>query len=165
MRKKILPFVTTYHPALQNLKNILMSKWHLIQDQPLPREKYEPPIISCKRAKSLGEILVRTKLLGHVSHYHELMSRIWPFNTFHFAIDLKSRFNALSTCEWQLYPQGCWELLWLVQPHRPVFGSVKLALIKYEKSFVLRHMKSDEGLLESLHVAIWLISGKKNKTK
>ena len=29
VRKKILPFVTTYHLALQNLKNILMSKWHL----------------------------------------------------------------------------------------------------------------------------------------
>ena len=32
------------------------------------------------------------------------MSRVW--NTFHFAIDLKSRFNGRSTCEWQLYPQG-----------------------------------------------------------
>ena len=29
--------------------------------------------------------------------YHTYTS--WPFNTFHFAIDLKSRFNALSTCE------------------------------------------------------------------
>ena len=37
VRKKNLPFVTTYHPALQNPKNILMSKWHLIQDQPLLR--------------------------------------------------------------------------------------------------------------------------------
>ena len=62
VQKKILPFVTTYHPALQNLKNILMSKWHLIQDQPLPREIYEPPIISYKRAKSLGDILVGAKL-------------------------------------------------------------------------------------------------------
>ena len=63
VRKKILPFVTTYHPALQNLKNILMSKWHLIQDQPLLREIYnEPPIISYKRAKSLGDILIRAKL-------------------------------------------------------------------------------------------------------
>ena len=43
-------------------------------------------------------------------------------------------------------PKGPWELLWLVQAHRPVFGSVKLAPIKYEKSFVPRHMKSDEGL-------------------
>ena len=57
VRKKILPFVTTYHPALPNLKNILMSKWHLIQDQPLLREIYnEPPNISYKRAKSLGDI-------------------------------------------------------------------------------------------------------------
>ena len=31
--------------------------------------------------------------------YHELMSRIWPLNTFHFAIDHMSCFNALSTCE------------------------------------------------------------------
>ena len=55
----------TYHPALPNLKNILMSKWHLIQNQPLLREIYnEPPIISYKRAKPLGDtcILVRTKL-------------------------------------------------------------------------------------------------------
>ena len=33
-RKKILPFVTQYHPTLPNLKNILMGKWHLIQNQP-----------------------------------------------------------------------------------------------------------------------------------
>ena len=30
VRKKILPFVARYHPALPDLKNILMSKWHLI---------------------------------------------------------------------------------------------------------------------------------------
>ena len=63
VRKKILPFVTTYHPALPNLKNILMSKWHLIQDQPLLREIYnKPPIISYKRAKSLADNLIRAKL-------------------------------------------------------------------------------------------------------
>ena len=39
VRKKILP--------LPNLENILMSKWHLIQDKSLLREIYnEPPIIS-----------------------------------------------------------------------------------------------------------------------
>ena len=42
--------------------------------------------------------------------------------------------------------RGPWELLWMVQAHRPVFGSVKLAPINYEKSFVPRLMKSDEGL-------------------
>ena len=40
-RKSALPFVTTYHPALPNFKNILMSKWYLIKNQPLPREIYK----------------------------------------------------------------------------------------------------------------------------
>jgi len=39
--KKILPFVTTYHPAVPNFKNILMSKWHLIKNQPLLEEIYK----------------------------------------------------------------------------------------------------------------------------
>ena len=34
-RKRILPFVTEYRPSVPNLKNILMSKWHLIENQPL----------------------------------------------------------------------------------------------------------------------------------
>ena len=45
--KKILPFVTQYHPALPNLKDTLMGKWHLIENQPQLREIFkEPPIIS-----------------------------------------------------------------------------------------------------------------------
>ena len=61
--EKILPFVTQYHPAVPNLKNILMSKWHLIQNQSSLRAIYkEPPIISYKRGKSLKDILVRSKL-------------------------------------------------------------------------------------------------------
>jgi len=63
VRKKILPFVTTYHPAFSNLKNILMTKWHLIQNQPLLREIFkEPPLISYEKGKSLRDILVRAKL-------------------------------------------------------------------------------------------------------
>ena len=55
-----LPRTTLAYP---NLKNILTSQWQLVQDQPLLREIYnEPPIISYKRAKSLGDILVRAKL-------------------------------------------------------------------------------------------------------
>ena len=34
-RKQIFPFVTTYHPSVCNLKNILMLNWDLIQNQPL----------------------------------------------------------------------------------------------------------------------------------
>ena len=49
-----------------------MSKWHLIQDQPLLREIYnEPPIISYKRAKPLGDILVRA---NYKVTYHTITS-------------------------------------------------------------------------------------------
>ena len=62
-RKKILPFVTQYHPALPNLKNILMGKWHLIQNQPyLKNIVKEPPLISYHKRKSLKDTLVRAKL-------------------------------------------------------------------------------------------------------
>ena len=53
----------------RTFRKILMSKWHLTQDQPLQREIYnEPPIISYKRAKSLGGILVRAKLPVSYTH-------------------------------------------------------------------------------------------------
>ena len=62
-KKKILPFVTQYHPALPNLKNILMGKWHLIQNQTHLKEIFqEPPILSYRKGKSLKDILVRAKL-------------------------------------------------------------------------------------------------------
>ena len=62
-RKKILPFVTQYHPALPNLKDTLMGKWHLIVNQPQLRNIFkEPPIISYRKGKSLKDILVKAKL-------------------------------------------------------------------------------------------------------
>ena len=58
-RKKILPFVTQYHPALPNLKDTLMGKWHHIDNQPQLRNIFkEPPIISYRKGKSLKDILV-----------------------------------------------------------------------------------------------------------
>ena len=61
--KKILPFVTQYHPALPNLKDTLMGKWHLIENQPQLREIFkEPPIISYRKGKSLKDILVKALL-------------------------------------------------------------------------------------------------------
>ena len=61
--KKVLPFVTQFQPSLPCLKNILMDKWHLIQNQPLLREIYkEPPLISYSKGKSLKDMLVRGKL-------------------------------------------------------------------------------------------------------
>ena len=60
---RILPFVTQYHPVVTNLKNVLMRKWHSIQNHSLLSEIYkEPPIISYKRGKSLKDILVKSKL-------------------------------------------------------------------------------------------------------
>ena len=48
--KRILPFVTQFHPSLPCLKNILMEKWHLIQNQPVLREIYkDPPLISYRK--------------------------------------------------------------------------------------------------------------------
>ena len=62
-QKKILPFVTQYHPALPNLKDTLMGKWHLIENQPQLREIFkEPPFISYRKGKSLKDILVKAKL-------------------------------------------------------------------------------------------------------
>lgn len=62
-RKELLPFVTQYQPSVPNLKNVLMEKWHLIQNQPSLRQIFkEPPLISYKRGKSLKDILVRAKL-------------------------------------------------------------------------------------------------------
>jgi len=63
VRKTLLPFVTQYNPLVPNLKKVLMSKWHIIEKQPLLREIFrDPPIISYKRGRSLKDILVRAKL-------------------------------------------------------------------------------------------------------
>ena len=63
VKNGLMPFVTQYNPSVPNLKNILMSKWHLIENQPMLREIYrEPPLISYRRGKSLKDILVRAKL-------------------------------------------------------------------------------------------------------
>jgi len=60
--KWILPIVTQFHPAVPNLKQILMSKWNLIERQPLLKEIFEAPIISYSRGRSLKDELVRAKL-------------------------------------------------------------------------------------------------------
>ena len=61
--KRILPFVTQFFFSVPNLKQILMSKWHLITNQPLLKEIFEePPLISYKKGRSLQDILVRVNL-------------------------------------------------------------------------------------------------------
>ena len=59
----ILPFVTQYEPAVPNIKQILMNKWHIIEEQPLLKQIFkDPPIISFKKGKSLKDMLVRAKI-------------------------------------------------------------------------------------------------------
>ena len=62
-KNDILPFVTQYEPSVPNIKQALIKKWHIIQNQPRLREIFkEPPIISFKKEKSLKDILVRAKI-------------------------------------------------------------------------------------------------------
>ena len=63
IKKRILPFITQYHPAVPNLKETLTRKWYLIQQQPLLNRIFkEPPIISYRKGRSLKDILVRAKI-------------------------------------------------------------------------------------------------------
>ena len=53
LAQKILPFVKQYHLALPNLKDTLMGKWHLIENQPQLREIFkEPPSSNIVRENS-----------------------------------------------------------------------------------------------------------------
>ena len=53
-KKRILPVATQYHPAVPNLKEILMRTWHLIQQQPSLNQIFkEPPITSYTKGRSL----------------------------------------------------------------------------------------------------------------
>ena len=57
-KERILPFVTTYHPAVNNLKQTLMEQWSLIQNQPLLKTIFLKPLrTSYKRGKSLKDPL------------------------------------------------------------------------------------------------------------
>ena len=61
--ERLLPFVTTYHPVVKKLKQIVMENWRFIENQPLLKTIFKtPPIISYKRGKSLKDMLVRAKL-------------------------------------------------------------------------------------------------------
>ena len=62
-RNEILPFVTTYNPAVTNLKKILTKHWHIIQNQPgLAQIFKHEPIVSYRKEKSLKDVLARAKV-------------------------------------------------------------------------------------------------------
>ena len=55
----LMPFAKQCNPSVPNVKSIVMSKWHLIQNRSLVREIYrEPPFISYRKGKSLKDILL-----------------------------------------------------------------------------------------------------------
>ena len=61
--ERILPFVTTYHPAVNKLKEIVMENWRFIENRAMLNTIFKnPPIISYKRGKSLKDMFVRAKL-------------------------------------------------------------------------------------------------------
>ena len=60
---RVLPLVTTYNPALPNLKKILMKHWHLISDNPKLAQIFSNnPIVAYRKDKSLKDFLVRAKI-------------------------------------------------------------------------------------------------------
>ena len=74
MRSGLTPFATQNNPSVPNVKSILMSEWHLIQNRPLLREIYRgPSFISYSKGKSLKDILVKpaNSLLLSMQREHE----------------------------------------------------------------------------------------------
>ena len=70
--------MTQYQPSVSTLKEVLMKKWNLIQNQPLLRQIFkEPPIISYKKGKSLKDMLVSAKIEKVNTRFHPSMD-VWP---------------------------------------------------------------------------------------
>ena len=64
--KEILPFVTQYQPLVSIIKEALMKKWNLIQNQPVPCKMFkEPPkVLFLWERKIMAKVmLVRAKTL------------------------------------------------------------------------------------------------------
>ena len=71
-KERILPFVTTYHPAVNNLKQTLMEQWSLIPNQPLLKTIYlKPTIIS---SSLTGQLLYSNDFSN--TYYHPVASHI-----------------------------------------------------------------------------------------
>ena len=52
--QRLLPIVTTFHPAVKKVKQIVRENWSFIENQPLLKTIFKtPPIISYKRGKFL----------------------------------------------------------------------------------------------------------------
>ena len=74
--KKVLPFVTEYRPSVPNLKNIIMNKWHLIENQPLLREIFkDPPIILLQKRKVITRYTRKSQTMKLRSKTQQLSQR------------------------------------------------------------------------------------------
>ena len=106
MRNKILSFVRTYHPALPNLKNILRSKWLLIQNQLLLREIFKDLLLfHTKQKKTVKKSKTVTR--SHFSHHHTTsfnMSRVWPVNTSFTNNIYRNIFQFIFSGKWSAIP-------------------------------------------------------------
>ena len=69
--ERILPFVTTYHQAVSNLKQTLMERWNLVQNQPLLKTIYlKPPILSYKRGTNIPSKYPNCKFTDSLPCWH-----------------------------------------------------------------------------------------------
>ena len=58
----ILPYVKKYEHSVPNIKQVLLGKYHMLQNQPLLTEIFkDPSIISFRKGKSLKDMLVGAK--------------------------------------------------------------------------------------------------------
>ena len=81
--KGILPFVTQHHPAVPNLKQILMKEWYLIEQQPLLKEIYEDLPLICYTERAVNqrytrESLIIKKVLKHALGSHAGLLLLYP---------------------------------------------------------------------------------------
>ena len=65
--RNVLPFVTTFNPAMPNLKKVLMKHWHLTTESNRLGQIYsEPLIVAYRKDKSLKDLLVKIKIPSHI---------------------------------------------------------------------------------------------------
>ena len=57
--KNILPFMTQCQPSVSTLKEVLLKKWNLAQNQPLLRQIFKA---TKKKGKFLKDMFVRAKI-------------------------------------------------------------------------------------------------------
>ena len=63
-REELLPFVTQYQSSVPNIKNVLMEKWHLIQNQPIIRHVVSVIIVDVP-IQNVNIVLIFTGIMVH----------------------------------------------------------------------------------------------------